>query len=139
MHPFHPLAGQEFELVGYAHTWGEHRVFFRRPGEGRVRTLPAGWTDVVAVDPWVLLAAGRSFTRVEDLLSLAALIAEMAEGVNEIPPDCRAHYAGVALRAREQPHHQDASLDHEANVMRRQGPQMAVDSVPKRRHNVPNA
>ncbi len=98
MHPFHPLAGQEFELVGYAHTWGEHRVFFRRPGEGRVRTLPAGWTDVVAVDPSVLLAAGRSFTRVEDLLRLAALLAEVAEGVKEIPPDCRSHYAGGAER-----------------------------------------
>ncbi|MHB8590093.1 MAG: hypothetical protein ACYDA0_14805, partial [Candidatus Dormibacteraceae bacterium] len=24
IHPFHPLAGREYELVGYAHTWGEH-------------------------------------------------------------------------------------------------------------------
>jgi hypothetical protein len=35
-HPFHPLNGQEYELVGFAHTWGEHRVFFRKPGDQRV-------------------------------------------------------------------------------------------------------
>src|SRR5712691_13216942 len=50
-HPFHPLAGQEFELLGFAHTWGEQRVFFRGPGETRVRSLPSGWTDVEALDP----------------------------------------------------------------------------------------
>ena len=41
-HPFHPLLGQEFDLVGYAHTWGEHRVFFRERGEERVRSLQVG-------------------------------------------------------------------------------------------------
>ena len=55
-HPFHPLSGQEFELVGYAHTWGEHRVFFRQPGEERVHSLPAGWTDVEGVDPFLVIA-----------------------------------------------------------------------------------
>jgi len=69
----------EFDLVGYAHTWGEHRVFYRRPGDDQVRTLPAGWTDVVDLDPFVVLAAGRSLSRVEDLLALAALVAEVAE------------------------------------------------------------
>jgi hypothetical protein len=62
----------EFELVGYAHTWGEHRVFYRRPGDDQVRTLPASWTDVVEPDPFLVLAAGRSLFRVEDLLALAA-------------------------------------------------------------------
>ena len=66
----------EFELVGYAHTWGEHRVFYRRTGDDQVRTLPARWTDVVEPDPFLVLAAGRSLFRVEDLLALAVLVAE---------------------------------------------------------------
>jgi Family of unknown function (DUF5372) len=66
----------EFELVGYAHTWGEHRVFYRLPGDDQVRTLPATWTDVVEPDPFLVLAAGRSLFRVEDLLALAPLVAE---------------------------------------------------------------
>jgi hypothetical protein len=48
----HPLSGQQFELVGYVYTWGEHRVFFRRPGDERVHSIPAGWTDVEGIDPY---------------------------------------------------------------------------------------
>lgn len=54
VHPFHPLSGREFELVSFAHTWGEHRVFFRVPGEDRVRAMPAAWTDVEGVDPYLV-------------------------------------------------------------------------------------
>jgi hypothetical protein len=61
-------------MVGFAHTWGEHRVFFREPGQTQVRSLPATWTDVVAVDPFVALSAGRSYFRPEDLLQLASLL-----------------------------------------------------------------
>lgn len=61
-------------MVGFAHTWGEHRVFFRESGQSQVRSLPATWTDVVAPDPFVLLAAGRSYFRPDDLLSLADLL-----------------------------------------------------------------
>jgi hypothetical protein len=74
------LAGQEFELVGYAPTWGEHRVFFRKPGEDVVGSLPANWTDVIGPDPFVVMATGRSFFRVEDLLALVDLLGELAGG-----------------------------------------------------------
>ncbi|MGH7418625.1 MAG: DUF5372 family protein [Candidatus Rokuibacteriota bacterium] len=76
-HPFHPLAGRELELIGYAHTWGEHRVFFRLTGEERVRSMPAGWTDVEGPDPFLVLAAGRTAFRVEHLVALAGLLAEL--------------------------------------------------------------
>jgi len=76
-HPFHPLLGQEFDLVGYAHTWGEHRVFFREPGEERVRSMPAGWTDVEGPDPFLVLSGGRTWFRVEDLVALVRLIDEL--------------------------------------------------------------
>jgi hypothetical protein len=66
--------------LGFAHTWGEERVSFRGPGEARVRSLPASWTDVEAPDPFRLLAAGRAFFRVEDLLALSGLIEELRGG-----------------------------------------------------------
>ena len=61
-------------MVGFAHTWGEHRVFFREPGKTQVRSLPATWTDVVAPDPFVVVAAGRSYFRPKDLVQLALLL-----------------------------------------------------------------
>lgn len=76
-HPFHPLSGNEYELVGYGHTWGEHRVFFREPGQTRVRSLPASWTDVNGADPFLVRSAGRSHFRAEDLLKLALLLSEL--------------------------------------------------------------
>jgi hypothetical protein len=53
-------------------------VFFRAPGDDRVRSLPASWTDVEGLDPFVVLAAGRTFFRVEDLVALARLLAELS-------------------------------------------------------------
>jgi hypothetical protein len=44
--PFHPLSAREYELVGVAHTWGEHRMCFQEAGQTRVRSQPAIWTDV---------------------------------------------------------------------------------------------
>ncbi|MEW6275701.1 MAG: DUF5372 family protein [Bacillota bacterium] len=72
-HPYHPLCGQEFELVTYRQNWGEDRVFFH-DREGRLRSIPASWTSVGAIDPFVAVSAGRSFFRVEDLLALIALL-----------------------------------------------------------------
>jgi len=72
-HPFHPLAGREFELLTRRHTWEQDRVFFFDE-EGQMRSLPTGWTDVTGADPFVVVAAGRSAFRVEDLLALATLL-----------------------------------------------------------------
>ncbi len=71
------MFGQAFELMGYAHTWGEHRVFFRLPGEARVRSLPAGWTDVEGPDPFLVLAGGRTCFRVGDLVALVRIVDEL--------------------------------------------------------------
>ena len=74
--------GEEYELVGFTHTWGEHRVFFRKPGDERVCSLPAGWTDVEDPDPFVVMAAGRSLFRPADLLALA----DVLEGLSSPRP-----------------------------------------------------
>ncbi|MDQ6784586.1 MAG: Y4bD/Y4pK family protein [Actinomycetota bacterium] len=72
-HPFHPLAGREFDLVVRKNNWAEDRVFFF-VAEGQMCSVPAGWTDVDPGDPFVVVAAGRSAFRVDDLVSLASLI-----------------------------------------------------------------
>jgi hypothetical protein len=48
-------------------------VFFFA-GDGQLTSLPSAWTDVDPPEPFVMVSAGRSAFRVEDLLSLAALI-----------------------------------------------------------------
>jgi len=61
--------------VTYRHNWGEDRVFFHE-ADGRLHSLPAAWTDVGPVDPFVRIAAGRALFRYEDLLVLVRLLQE---------------------------------------------------------------
>jgi len=79
VHPFHPLAGRELELLDHGYRWGQERVFFCERGQARVRSLPASWTDLVDADPFVVIAAGRCFCRPEELLQLAGLLAGLGE------------------------------------------------------------
>ena len=44
---------------------------------GKLRSLPSAWTSVSAVDPFVVLSAGRSPFRVSDLLELSRLMGAM--------------------------------------------------------------
>jgi len=90
-HPFHPLAGQDFEFVEHRLNWGEDRVYLRAGG-GELFCLPAAWTDVVAPDPFVVIAAGRCPFTADDLLAVAdmaerlRLRREDAQGVKKIMP-----------------------------------------------------
>jgi len=60
-------------------------------GEGCVRSLPTAWTTVATADPFVVLSAGRSFFRVDDLLSLVSLV----EGLSTFQPICKADSAVI--------------------------------------------
>lgn len=61
-------------MVGYGHSWGDNRVFYREPESEAVRSLPASWTDAEPPDPFIALGRGRSYFKVEDLLILAGLL-----------------------------------------------------------------
>jgi len=56
-----------------------------RDGEGRVRSLPASWTTAAAVDPYIVLSAGRSLLHPRDLHALVetvrTLLSDNAGGV----------------------------------------------------------
>ena len=47
-------------------------------GDGVQRSIPRAWTEAADVDPFVVVAAGRSRLRVEDLLALAGVIDGLA-------------------------------------------------------------
>jgi hypothetical protein len=80
-HPFHPLHGHEFKLLEYRNVWGEDRVNFH-DDTGKLRRLPATWTDVVGEDLFTIVGAGRSALRVDDLLRLVELVRGLGmEGV----------------------------------------------------------
>ncbi len=66
-------------MIEYRHTWGEERVYFVNCSE-QMQRLPAAWTDIAGEDPFVVVAAGRSPLRVEDLLQLADLLECLEKG-----------------------------------------------------------
>lgn len=72
-HPFHPLCGREFTFVDRRRAWDEDRVALTDEN-GELVSLPAAWTDVDPVEPFVAMAAGRCPFRVSDPLAAAELI-----------------------------------------------------------------
>lgn len=77
-HPLHPLSGREFTLVTYRHTWREQRVYFH-DDHGQLTSIPTAWTSLMPLDPVVVLGAGRSAFRLQDLLELADFIAKLKQ------------------------------------------------------------
>jgi hypothetical protein len=63
-------------LAAQNKEFGEDRVFYRDP-DGRLRYLAARWTSLGTPDPFVIVAAGRAYFRLEDLIRLAELIREL--------------------------------------------------------------
>ena len=57
----------------HRHNWGEHRVFFYG-ANGQIVSIPANWTSLVGEDPFVVVAAGRSYFRPQELLQLGDLV-----------------------------------------------------------------
>ena len=83
-HPFHPLYGQQFEILDYYQHWGIYKVtFYDAPGH--VRGLPAAWTSLVPPDPFVVFAQGRALFRPDDLLALSALLHHLKHHQSEEP------------------------------------------------------
>jgi len=67
------LFGEQFKPVGYWRRDGERRVYFYN-ADRRLVSIPQAFTSLAAPDPFLVLSAGRSHFRVEDLLELSHLI-----------------------------------------------------------------
>ena len=74
-HPFHPLRGQTFDLLAVRNNWGGDRVSYAG-ADGRLRTLPLEWTDVLEPELVVTVGAGRAFFRTDRLRQLRKLVDE---------------------------------------------------------------
>jgi hypothetical protein len=70
------MFGQDLEFVVHRRNWGEDRVYLR-DGNGVLFSLPAGWTDVEPVDPFVVVADGRCPFTAGGLRDLADLIGRL--------------------------------------------------------------
>ena len=73
-HPFHPLAGQDFEFVKRRKSWRQDTVYVF-DSVGDLVNLPAEWTDVVAPDPFVVANADRTPFHLTGLVELADMVA----------------------------------------------------------------
>ena len=72
-HPFHPKYSKQYDLINYKKSWGQKCVDLHDDQNGLI-TVPIGWTDAAEPDPFVVVSAGRSYFRVEDLIRLVHLI-----------------------------------------------------------------
>lgn len=54
-------------------NWREDRAWFH-DGAGRLRSVSANWTDLVADDAFNVVSAGRAAFRTQELLELVQLI-----------------------------------------------------------------
>lgn len=81
-HPFHPWRGRRLALADCQRRWGRWRVYYISH-DGQIGYMPASWTDVGPVDPFVEQSHGRALARVDDLLELAQL---SATAVKRITP-----------------------------------------------------
>ena len=68
------------------HNWGENRVYFH-DNDGRLTSVPTAWTSVCAADPFVVVSAGRSPFKAQDLLEVAEVIEAMTGGTSRGEPD----------------------------------------------------
>jgi hypothetical protein len=82
-HPFHPLSGRSFELVGQHQAWGEPRVFFYDPPNQELRSIPVRWTTLASPDPFLTIAQGRTLLRFLDAQRLCEVLRAAASRPQE--------------------------------------------------------
>jgi len=72
-HPFHPLLGNEYEIVARRCGWGEDRVFYY-DSDGRLKSFLVNITDLFPIDGFTRISGGLSAFRLDDLLELSDLL-----------------------------------------------------------------
>ena len=76
MHPFHPLCGQEFDLVSRGHHWGENRVVYAGVNS-ELNSIAADMTDLEPPDAFLRVADGRAAFHTVDLIALWMLLDQL--------------------------------------------------------------
>jgi hypothetical protein len=68
--------GREFTIATRRQFWGDERLLFY-DDQRALASIPLAWTSLARPDPFVVLSAGRSPFRLEDLIELARLVSRM--------------------------------------------------------------
>ncbi len=76
-HPFHPLSGQQLPCVGERYNRHGKRLLLQ-VDDATVWSVPPQWTDLVCLDPEVVIGHGRALFRVVDLMELARLVKRLS-------------------------------------------------------------
>jgi hypothetical protein len=63
-------------LVDRRFNWGADRVYYI-DAHGELKSIPGGYTSVIAEDPFVRISQGRAYFRTKDLLALIEHIHNM--------------------------------------------------------------
>jgi Family of unknown function (DUF5372) len=78
-HPFHPLFQRQLRCVGKRYNRYGERLLLQADG-GRVWSVPVRWTDLVSLDPEVVMGEGRLLLRMADWVQLADLVKALLTG-----------------------------------------------------------
>ncbi|MBO9101098.1 MULTISPECIES: DUF5372 family protein [unclassified Rhizobium] len=76
-HPFHPLFPRQLPCVGKRYNRHGERLLLQTE-DATVWSVPPQWTDLVSLDPEVVMSNGRSLLRVVDLMELATLVKRLS-------------------------------------------------------------
>jgi len=77
-HPFHPLFGRQLPCVGKRYNrYGERLLL--QADSAAVWSVPPQWTDLVGLDPEVVMGHGRALMRAVDLMELAGLVKRLSD------------------------------------------------------------
>ena len=75
-HPFHPLSGQEFNILSRRCIDGEDFLFFQNV-ENHNNIISSHWTSLKPPNPYIVISDGRSIFCPIDLLELVQLIRDL--------------------------------------------------------------
>ena len=76
-HPFHPLFGRQLPSSANHNRHGK-RLLLQADGAA-VWSVPPQWTDLVGLDPAVVMGHGQALLRAVDLLELASLVKRLSD------------------------------------------------------------
>jgi hypothetical protein len=92
-HPFHPKFGQELDVIVRRYSWGEDRVFYRKPA-GKLASLPSRWTSVLPEDLLVVVVSAKMRTTCPS--SFPSKASGKRRGNATVSTNCRKGTAGAA-------------------------------------------
>ncbi|WP_209893596.1 DUF5372 family protein [Rhizobium leguminosarum] len=92
-HQFHPLFGRQLPCVGKRSNLQGDRLLLQT-SDGAIWPLPPQWTDLVSIDPEVVVSNGRALLLVSNLMELASMVEHLCGRLAARPrAECKGNYA----------------------------------------------